>query len=132
MFRSDGKYTCQMLRVANRETKFRQHSFLISASGQILNNKVLLSCLYKYVYSRRFLNGHSRKRTALLTTTLRNPPLRSHTNSIFSLSHFRTQTLSRGTIYLFHKLLFCFQAHMSRHRKENSTYTTVFVMIVIA
>ena len=43
------------------------------------------------IYNRQsFLNGHSRKRTAILIKALSKPHFNFHTNSVFSHSHKRT------------------------------------------
>ena len=49
-------------------------------------------------YSGISLNGHSRKRTALLTTAFTKPCLNSHTNSVFTHSRKRSLTLGGFTI----------------------------------
>ena len=59
----------------------------------------LKSCISdsKMKYSGRSVNGHSRKRTAVLTTAFdTNPRLNSHTNSVFTHSRKRPRILSAG------------------------------------
>ena len=77
---------------------------------------------FEYECSQLSANGHSRKRTALLTDAFSNPRFTSQSNSVFT--HSRKRTLSRKRTQTLLKLkigfFFCLRSLVSGHPMYNN------------
>ena len=73
-------------------------------------------------YSQLSANGHSRKRTALLTDAFSNPRFTSQSNSVFTQSRKRTLSRKRTRTLLKMKIgfFFCLRSLVSGHAMYNN------------